>query len=65
MAEQINPSIHPVMADTLSQTSVQLDEKTNREAKIEPVIETEDDGFAIGHCEKFAENTGRFGSGSN
>jgi hypothetical protein len=57
MVEQINPSIHPVMADTLSQSSVQPDETTNKEAKIEPVIETEDDGFAIGHSEKFVGNT--------
>jgi hypothetical protein len=45
------------MVDTLSQPSVQLDEKTNREAKIEPVIETEDDGFAIDYCKKLAGNT--------
>jgi hypothetical protein len=57
MAEQINPSIHPVLADTLSQPIVNLEEKTNRVAKIEPVIELEDDGFAIGHSEKFVGNT--------
>jgi hypothetical protein len=53
MAEAVNHTIHPVMADTLSQPIVNLEEKTNREAKIEPVIELEDDGFAIGHSEKF------------
>jgi hypothetical protein len=57
MAEEANPTIHPVMADTLSQPIVHLDEKTNNEAKIEPLIETEDDGFAIGHSEKFVGNT--------
>jgi hypothetical protein len=34
MAKQINTSIHSVMADTLSQPSVQPDEKTNRKQKL-------------------------------
>jgi hypothetical protein len=48
------------MADILSQPNVHPDEKTNKEAKFEPVIEAEDDGFAIGHSGKFVANTAAF-----
>jgi hypothetical protein len=56
MTEQINSGIHPVMADTLSHPIGQPEEKTYG-AKIQPVIEPEDDGFAIGHSEKLIGNT--------
>jgi hypothetical protein len=59
MAEQINTSkFHPSCYGGHIEPAQSAAGRENQYgSKIEPVIETEDDGFAIGHSEKFVGNT--------